>query len=68
MTVEEMDNFRSLEDIIKQRLNGTSVILGVVNKDGNFITYIDPEIDDLNLVYLIKCLEDRRVMRLTEEV
>jgi len=58
--VIKFDDFRSLHDIVKQRIGTDKVIFGTVMEDGNFATYVSDEIDYKDLVLLIDCLIDRK--------
>lgn len=64
--VVELDSYRSIEEIVKQRLGATHVVFGAVLPDGQFMTFIPTEIYDMELVYLIKTFEDRRSQRLEQ--
>lgn len=59
-----LDDYRALEEIIKIRMNANHVVIATVNKDGTMGTFIPGDIMDIDLVYLIQTLSDRRKERL----
>ena len=46
---------------IKKVLKIKDVVLGGINQDGDFVTFIDSEIDDIDLVYMIQTFSERRL-------
>lgn len=62
--VVNIEDFRALEDVAKIRLGATSVVFAAVLPDGSMMTFIPDEIWDINLVYIIQTLSDRRKERL----
>jgi hypothetical protein len=62
--VVDLDDYRDLEEIIKTRLGAHHVVVAAVMPDGNYLTFIPSEIFDMDLVYLIQTLSDRRKDRL----
>jgi hypothetical protein len=63
--VISLDDYREIHDVVKNRLGADYVVIGGILKDGNFLTYIPTEITDIELVYLIQTLNDRRKERLS---
>lgn len=63
--VVSLDDYRELHDVVKNRLGAEHVVIGAILKDGNFLSYIPQEIMDIELVYLIQTLNDRRRERLS---
>ena len=57
--VKNIDDYRSIEDYIKLRTGAKSVVIGLVFDEGNLSTYI-PDMADIDLVYAIQTLKDRR--------
>jgi len=64
--VIDIDDYRAIEDIAKIRLRAKNVIFVGELEDGNFISFIPDEVLDIDLVYMIQTLKDRRSMRLQE--
>lgn len=64
--VVTLDDYRAMEDIVKRELQCETVILIGVNKD-EVTTYISNEMRDIDLVYAIQTVKDRRQLRLEEE-
>lgn len=62
--VINMDDYRLLEDIIKQRLGATHVVVSAVLEDGTFSSFVPGELPDIDFVYIIQTLKDRRNERL----
>ena len=65
--VTDINDYKEVEDIVKDRLSVKNVIITGINKEGQFFTYIDPEITDIDLTYVIQILKDRRVDIFREE-
>lgn len=62
--VVSLDDYRRLEDIVKRELQCEHVVFLGVSKDGLYPSYIPHEMLDIDLVYLIQILVDRRIARL----
>lgn len=60
----ELDNYRSVEDIVKRRLDSDYVVICYITKDGLFGTFIPSTITDIDLTYMIDCLIERKRTRL----
>lgn len=58
--VIQLDDFRPIEKILKDRLEAKHIIICTVRLDGMMSTYIEEDISDIDLVYLIQTLKDRR--------
>lgn len=61
--VIDINDYKNLEDIVKQRLNAKAVVICATLDDGSFITFV-PDMPDIDLVYTIQTLNDRRNARL----
>lgn len=61
--VFELDKIQRLETIFKREFGATSFILAFYDGSGLLHTYIPDEIIDIDLVYLIQTLADRRQAR-----
>lgn len=64
--VVALDNYRKLEDIIKERLKVEEVVVLGDCGDGNFLSFVPNSISDLSLVYMIQTLKDIRQRRMNE--
>ena len=58
--VVELDEYRRVEDLIKLRLGAINVVISAELRDGQILTYIPTNLLDINLVYMIQNLKDRR--------
>jgi hypothetical protein len=61
-----LDEYRKLEDIVKVRLGAVNVVFSAELKCGDILTFIPDELTDINLVYMIQTLKDRRANRVEE--
>lgn len=64
VVIKNMDDYRTLEDIVKQRLGAKEVVVLGVLENGDFCTFVPNGLLDNDLVYLIQLLNDRRTARL----
>lgn len=64
--VINIDDVRYAEDVVKQRFGAEHVVIAAVLKNGEFQTFIPTEISDIELVYIIETLKDRRALRVKE--
>ena len=58
--VVDIEQGRSLENLIKERLGCKEIIFAGILENGNFISYYSGGISDVDFVYLIQILKDRR--------
>lgn len=59
-----LDDYRNLEDVIKNRLGAKQVVVCATLESGDFLTFIPSDLMDIDLVYMIQNLKDRRNERL----
>jgi len=59
--VEDLSEFMMKEHKTK------SFVLGFINEDGDFVTYISSETRDIDLCYIIQTLKDRRTLDFINE-
>lgn len=64
--VVTLDDYRRVEDIVKQRLGATHILFSAELPTGEILTYIPHELLDVTLVYMIQTLKDRRAARVNE--
>jgi hypothetical protein len=50
-------------DQIKRVLDARGIVIATINDDGTFGTFVENEIVDIELCYLIDCLKERRRQR-----
>jgi hypothetical protein len=58
--VEHLDSHGSLERLVKRDYKSDKFIVGVVLGEGIFSTYISSAVGEVELVYMIQMLQDRR--------
>lgn len=61
-----LDDYRLVEDIVKQRLGAVNLIFSAEMPNGEILTYIPHQLSDINLVYMIQTFTDRRTGRVNE--
>ena len=64
--VAVLDDYRAVEEVVKLRLGAVNVVFCAELPEGEILTYIPHELLDINLVYMIQTLKDRRRLRLEE--
>jgi len=58
--IMKLDDYRSIEEVLRREFKTDKFILATYTAEGEAITYVNNEISDIGLVYLIQCLKDRR--------
>lgn len=67
--IVELDNRRKINemvDVVKKRLGAKTLIIGAVMDNDDYLSFVESEMLDSDLVYLIQCLKDRRQARVNE--
>lgn len=62
--VINMSDYKTLEDLVRERLDAKTIVIAGVLSDDTSRVYIDPDMTDIDLVYLIQTLQDLRARRL----
>lgn len=58
--VISLDEFKKIENVLKEKLKAKHIVICAVRDDGLMSTYIEEDITDIDLVYMIQILQDRR--------
>lgn len=58
-----IDPYRNIKLRLKKELGAKVIVVNAVLEDDSIMTFIDENISDIELVYIIQCLKDRRDIR-----